>query len=153
MISFQHINKSVTSSKKGPLNICKIHRFSSPCTCTKYHPDFSSPFIYMYSVVSNRGIARNFLKMKPIYRISNFSRGTAFPTKLRSSKESLDVWLISAKQLLRSACAVVQADLSHCLADMWYCWKGCSPTHLMSSEQSEVKIRLTFGIYVEARAS
>ena len=39
------------SSKKVFLNMCKMCRFRSSCTCTKYHPGFCSPFIH--SIVSN----------------------------------------------------------------------------------------------------
>ena len=48
-------------------------------------------------------------------------------TLCRSSKDSLDILLISAKQWLWSACALAQADLSHCLANMWSCRKCFAP--------------------------
>ena len=34
-----------TSSEKGPSSICKVHRFRSSCSCTKYHLGLCSPFI------------------------------------------------------------------------------------------------------------
>ena len=87
-----------------------------------------------------RGVARNFVKMKPANRISEISAEAqhflqGYMCAQRSSKESLAVWLISEKQWLWSACAFAQADLSHCLAGKMSCRKCCGPAHLMPSEQ------------------
>ena len=40
---------------KKCLNMCKMHRFGSSCTCVKYHPDLCSPLIH--SVGSNYSIS------------------------------------------------------------------------------------------------
>ena len=52
-----------------------------------------------------RGVARNFMKMKPANRISQISDEAMHFLQYcvyaqRSPKESFDVWLISAKQWL-----------------------------------------------------
>ena len=94
----------------------------------------------LFKVDKPRGVARNVMKMKPTNRISEISAEAQhflqdFMCAQRSSKESLDVWLISAKQWLWSACAFAQTDLSHCLAGMWSCRKCYGLVHLISSEQ------------------
>ena len=45
-----------------------------------------------------RGVARNFLKMKPANKISEILAEANCMCIQRFFKESLDVWLISAKQ-------------------------------------------------------
>ena len=105
--------------------------------------------LFLYHMIESRGVARNFMKMKPAKRIFNIlAEAQRFlqdcTCAQRSSKDSWDAWLISAKQWLLSACAFAQADLSHCLADMWSHRKCYVPAHLMSSEQvwGENKVEL-----------
>ena len=106
-------------------------------------------FLFLSIKTYVRGIARNFMKMKPANRISDISTEVQHFLQdcictQRLSKESWDVWLISIKQWLWSACAFVQAELCHCLEDMWSFKRCFGPDYLMSSEQvwAENKVNL-----------
>ena len=65
-----------------------------------------------------RGVARNFIKTASAYRISEIS------AKARHLLHVLIVCVPSKdSDQPGQACAFAQADLSHCLADVWSCRK------------------------------
>ena len=97
-------------------------------------------------------VARNFMKM-PANRISGISAEAQQSLQdcmcaQRSFKENLDVWLITAKQWLWSACANAQADLSHCLAECGIIGNAVARPIWCHKTKFEMKIKLNCQIYV-----
>ena len=109
----------------------------------------TQPFIITFPLPLNnlnRGIARNFMKMKPANRISEISAGAQhFLQDCMCAQPRLgSAWTYTHSKMRLLFFQRKQADLSHCLADMWSYRKCRGSAHLMSSEQvlGENKVKL-----------